>query len=85
MNISKAEQRVLHVLAQGGHIRLERDTAGRLVAATCFNRDGHILADCTTGVFRKLKNRRMIESKAGSPYRISYFGRISVRSQADNR
>ncbi|ESQ73821.1 YjhX family toxin [Asticcacaulis sp. AC402] len=84
MNISKAEQRVLHVLAQGGHIRPERDD-GRLVAVTCFNRDGFVLNDCTLNVFKKLKNRRLIESKDGSPYRISYVGRISVRSQLDNR
>ncbi|EGF89606.1 hypothetical protein ABI_40230 [Asticcacaulis biprosthecium C19] len=85
MNISKAEQRVLHVLAQGGHIRHERNNDGRLVTATCFNRDGYVLNDCTMAVFKKLKKRHLIESKDGAPYRISYFGRISVRSQLDNR
>jgi uncharacterized protein len=85
MNISKAEQRILHVLAQGGLIRHERNDDGRLVAVTCFNRDGHVLSDCTMGVFRKLKKRHMIESHDGAPYRISYFGRTSVRAQLDNR
>ena len=52
MNISKAEQRVLHVLAQGGHIRHERGSghngSGRKITkVVCFTRDGHVLSDCT--------------------------------------
>lgn len=44
MNISKAEQRVLHVLAQGGMIRHRRDDDGHIVEALCFTRDGFVLA-----------------------------------------
>lgn len=85
MNISRSEQRVLHVLAQGGHIRHERADNGRIADVLCFTRDGHVLADCTLEVFAKLRRKRLIESRASSPYRISEKGRRSVRSQFDNR
>jgi len=85
MNISKAEQRVLHVLAQGGLIRHRRDERGRISEVICFTRDGHVLSDCTPGLFRRLKKRRLISSGDGAPYRITYLGRISVRAQLDNR
>jgi uncharacterized protein len=84
MNISKLEQRVLHALAQGGHIRHTR-MDGRIVEIVCFTRDGYGLADCTMAVFKKLKARGLIESKNGGPYRISFCGRLAVRSQPDNR
>lgn len=45
MNISKAEQRTLHALAQGGAIVLERDERGHPAAAECLTRDGWALAD----------------------------------------
>jgi uncharacterized protein YjhX (UPF0386 family) len=85
MNISRSEQRVLHVLAQGGYIRHQRANNGRITDALCFTRDGHVLADCTPEVFAKLRRKRLIESKASSPYRISDKGRRSVRAQLDNR
>lgn len=85
MNISRNEQRVLHVLAQGGVIRHERAENGRIHAVSCLTRDGHLLSDCTLDVFLKLRRRRLVESKASSPYRISRRGRLAVRSQLDNR
>lgn len=85
MNISKLEQRVLHVLAQGGCIRHERDPAGRITAVYCLTRDGHLLVDCTLELFRRLKRRRLVESRNGAPYRVSLAGRLAVRSQPDNR
>ena len=84
MNISKLEQRVLHVLAQGGLIKHTRED-GRVIGVDCFNRDGHRLVDCTLELFLKLKRRGLIASREGAPYRISALGLSSVRAQLDNR
>lgn len=85
MNISKNEQRVLHALAQGGRILYQRGPNGRILDVTCFTRDGHVLTNCTLEVFAKLRRKRLVESHASSPYRISEKGRRSVRAQPDNR
>ena len=85
MNISKDEQRVLHVLAQGGRILYERATNGRVTEVTCVTRDGMILSNCTLAVFQRLRRRRLVESRFSSPYQISEKGRRSVRAQLDNR
>ncbi len=85
MNISKDEQRVLHVLAQGGHIHYDRGSGGRILQVQCFTREGHVLTACTFETFRKLLRKRLIRSRASMPYRISELGRRTVRSQHDNR
>lgn len=85
MNISKYEQRVLHALAQGGHIVHRRAEDGRIIAADCFTRDGWLLSDCSMNVFRRLKRRRLIGSTNGQPYRITRAGLAAVRAQLDNR
>lgn len=85
VNISKYEQRVLHALAQGGRIAHRRNDIGRIVAADCFTRDGHVLADCTVALFRRLKRRGLIASMGGQPYRITRLGLEAVRAQPDNR
>src|SRR3546814_18799444 len=45
MNISKAEQHMLHVLAQGGMLRHRRGEPAHIVEALCITRDGHVLAN----------------------------------------
>lgn len=85
MNISKAQQRTLHALAQGGQILLERDERGTLLEATCISRDGWRLADCDLAVFKSLKKKRLIASSGGQPYRITRDGLVNLRAQLDNR
>ena len=85
MNISRLEQRVLHVLAQGGAIHFERAANGKVQAVSCFTRDGHLLSDCSKPLFDRLRKRRLIRSTSGRPYRISGLGVAAVRSQPDNR
>ena len=85
MNIKKTEQRVLHVLAQGGAIDHMRALNGKVKSVTYYTREGHVLADCTLAVFTRLKARRLIRSTGSKPYRISMLGRRSVRAQTDNQ
>lgn len=85
MNISREEQRVLHVLAQGGMIRNSRSPGGKILEAICLTHDGAVLADCTLDVVRRLRRKRLIASRASGPYRISALGRRMVRAQTDNR
>ncbi len=85
MNISRHEQRALHVLALGGRILHERGDGPKITAVTCVTRDGMILADFDLAVFVRLRRRRLIESRMGSPYRISKRGRLAVRAQVDNQ
>jgi uncharacterized protein YjhX (UPF0386 family) len=85
MNISKHEQRVLHVLAQGGAIHFERAGNGKVTHVTCITRDGHVLTDCTLAVFDRLRKRRFIRSVRGQAYRATKLGVMSVRAQLDNR
>ena len=85
MNISKAQQRTLHALAQGARIELLRDHNDRLTGVDCITRDGWRLSDCTLAVFKALKKRRFIASSGGGPYCITRDGAVNLRSQVDNR
>lgn len=85
MNISRNEQRALHVLAQGGCILHERGDGARITSVTCVTREGLILSDVDLALFNRLRRRRLIESRAGLPYRLSRRGRGAVRAQFDNQ
>ncbi|GHF20289.1 UPF0386 protein [Kordiimonas sediminis] len=85
MNISKQEQRALHVLAQGGAVLLTRDTTRKIIQADCVNRDGWHLTGFNVDLFKRLKKRRLISSRNSRPYRISSLGLSVVRSQMNNR
>lgn len=84
LNISRNEQRVLHVLAQGGFVRHLRDGV-RIVAVDCFDRDGRRLVDCDLATFSRLRRRGLVASRDGGPYLLTEKGRRSVRAQPDNR
>ncbi|PIP00725.1 conserved hypothetical protein; KpLE2 phage-like element [uncultured Pleomorphomonas sp.] len=85
MDISRAEQRILHLLAQGGRIDIVRDERGDIEELACYSRDGWLYTDFSLLLFRKLKNKRAIASRGGQPYRITPRGLELVRSQPDNR
>lgn len=85
MNISRKEQRTLHVLALGGRIDFDRSPGGKITDVMCVTREGAILSDCELETFQRLRRKRLIESRGGAPYRISYRGRVSVRAQLDNQ
>lgn len=85
MNISRYEQRVLHVLALGGRIEAIERQGPKITDILCVTRDGLLLADCTLGVFQRLRRKRLIGSEGGGPYRITRLGRLTVRAQPDNQ
>jgi uncharacterized protein YjhX (UPF0386 family) len=85
LNISKTLQRTLHALAQGGSIHVERNEKGAIVDAECRTRDGWVLTGCDLAAFKSLKQKRLIASRDGQPYRITRDGLANLRSQLDNR
>jgi uncharacterized protein len=85
MNISRDEQRILHLLAQGGRIDYCRDDRGNIEQLECISRDGWLFTDFGLHLFRKLKQKRAIASKGSQPYRITRRGLELVRAQLDNR
>lgn len=85
MDISRNEQRVLHALAQGGHIAVIKDERGKMFGYEFFNRDGWMMSGLTPIIFNKLKAKRAIKSQGGYPYRTTRRGLELVRAQADNR
>ena len=85
MDISRAEQRILHLLAQGGKIILERDDRRTINEIICLTRDGARYMACDLRLFRKLKQKKAIASSSGGPYRVTRRGLQLVRSELDNR
>ena len=84
MDISRAEQRILHLLAQGGRIETTRQ-GKKLAELHCYSRDGWRFAGLDEHLFRKLKRKRAIASKGGAPYRITRRGLELGRAELDNR
>jgi uncharacterized protein YjhX (UPF0386 family) len=85
MDISREEQRVLHVLAQGGVLEPLKDNRGRIERVTLITRDGFMLPPMDLMLFKKLKRRHTVASQKGGPYRITRRGLELVRSEVDNR
>ncbi|MBD9386670.1 YjhX family toxin [Agrobacterium sp. AGB01] len=85
MDISRAEQRILHLLAQGGRIELVRDDNRKIEKLSLYTRDGWIFSGLNLETFRKLKRKRAIASAGGKPYRITTRGLELVRGELDNR
>ena len=85
MDISRVEQRILHLLAQGGRIEIGRSENNKIETVSCFTRDGWLYPDFGIELFRKLKRLKAIKSSGGHPYRISERGLQLVRSQLNNR
>ena len=85
MDITRAEQRILHLLAQGGWIEHAHSTAAKVSDVTCFTRDGWVYPGLDLILFRKLKSLKAISSSNGKPYRITSRGLKLVRAQLDNR
>jgi len=84
MDISRTEQRILHLLAQGGHIEIVKHDK-RIVETSCLTREGWLYPGFDLELFRKLKRKRAIASRDGGPYQITRRGLELVRSQLDNR
>lgn len=84
MDISRIEQRVLHLLAQGGQIEIEKNHK-RISNVICLTRDGWRYQGVDLELFRKLKRKKAVSSSEGGPCRITRRGLELVRSQPDNR
>jgi uncharacterized protein YjhX (UPF0386 family) len=85
VDISKKEQRVLHLLAQGGRIEYVKNPSGKIIEVRCINREGWLTNACDLMLFRKLKRRRAIKSQSAQPYRITKRGLELVRAELTNR
>lgn len=85
MDITRAEQRILHLLAQGGWIEHDHPRNAKVLDVTCYTRDGWVYPGLDLALFRKLKRLKAIASSGGRPYRITGRGLRLVRAQPDNR
>ncbi len=85
MDISRIEQRILHLLAQGGRIEIEKDERNKIASIQCLTRDGWRYPGVDLDLFRKLKRKRAVSSSAGGPYRITRRGLELVRAELENR
>jgi uncharacterized protein YjhX (UPF0386 family) len=85
MDISRNEQRILHLLAQGGRIEIENNDKRKVAQAVCLTRDGWHYPGLDLNLFNKLRRKKAVASSQGGPYRITRHGLALVRSELDNR
>lgn len=65
MDISRTDQRILHLMAQGGWIEIHRDDRRKIEKALCFSRDGWLYPGFDLELFRRLKRlRRSVRNRA---------------------
>jgi uncharacterized protein YjhX (UPF0386 family) len=62
MDISRIEQRILHLLAQGGRIGIEKNEKKRIASVKCLTRDGWHYPGVDLDLFRKLKRKKAVSS-----------------------
>lgn len=67
MDISRTEQRILHLLAQGGRIEIEKNDKKRIASVKCLTRDGWHYPDVDLDLFRKLKRKKAVSSSEAAP------------------
>ncbi|KZL15351.1 hypothetical protein PsAD2_03607 [Pseudovibrio axinellae] len=67
MNISRIEQRVVHVSAQRGYVCFEQASTGRVAEVTYPTREGFALIGSYPQAVCKPKNRKLIKSIKGNP------------------
>ncbi|RUY92660.1 MULTISPECIES: YjhX family toxin [unclassified Mesorhizobium] len=79
------KQCILHLLAQGGRIEIEKNEKKRIASVKCLTRDGWHYPGVDLELFRKLKRKKAVSSSDGGPYRITRRGLALVRSELDNR
>ncbi|TIS47699.1 YjhX family toxin [Mesorhizobium sp.] len=85
MDISRNEQRILHLLAQGGRIEIEKNDSKKIASVQCLTRNGWHYPGLDLNLFRKLRRKKAVSSSAGGPYRITRRGLELVRAELDNR
>lgn len=85
MDISRNEQRILHLLAQGGRIEIEKNESRKIASVQCLTRDGWRYPGFDLDLFRKLRRKKAVSSTNGGPYRITRRGLQLVRAELDNR
>ncbi|WP_455872785.1 YjhX family toxin [Rhizobium yanglingense] len=85
MDISRTEQRILHLLAQGGRIEITRDEKKKIEKLQLYTREGWVFSGLDLITFRKLKKKKAIRSSSGKPYSITERGLVLVRAEQDNR